>query len=76
LVENKSTADSSGSQNFATLNVAKYSFGLIDFVLTINNVKDNKKIDKSKIALILKAASKLYPAGIKENSIWERAGGE
>ncbi len=76
LVENKSTADSSGSQNFASLNAAKFLFGLIDFVLTNNATSKNDSLDKDEKALILKAARELYPSGLKENSIWERAGGD
>lgn len=76
LVENKSIADAIGSQNFASLNAAKFLFGLIDFILTINNSENNKRLDKDDIALVLKATRELYPGGIKENSIWERAGGD
>lgn len=71
LIEEKETADGKGSQPYASQNVSAFLFGLIDY-LDISHYgasassKDN----------LFEIATKLYPEGIKDKGIWERAGGD
>lgn len=76
LVENKSTADLSGSQNFASLNAAKFVLGLIHFIIDSSIPKNSVISKKENSVTLLKVVREYYPQGIKDNSIWERAGGD
>jgi adenosylhomocysteine nucleosidase len=71
LVDGKEHADKEGSQQYASKNATEYLFGLIDFI----------GIKQELVTLSLKQklseiATKLYPAGLRENEIWVRAGGD
>lgn len=71
LVDGKENADKEGSQPYASKNATEFLFGLIDFIgikqeLVTSSVKQK----------LSEIATKLYPAGLRENEIWRRAGGD
>lgn len=71
LVNDKGLMDGKGSQPYASQNVAAFLFGLIcglDFI----NIEE----DKPNTMKIFEIACKLYPRGIEDRKIWERAGGD
>lgn len=71
LVNDKGEMDGKGSQAYASKNVAAFLFGLIS-ELDLIDVK--KEISKTK--QLFEIACKLYPRGIEDRKIWERAGGD
>ena len=71
LIDGKEYADKEGSQPYASKNATEFLFGLIDFI----------GIKQELVTLTIKQklseiATKLYPAGLRENEIWIRAGGD
>jgi nucleoside phosphorylase len=71
LVDGKEHADNEGSQPYASKNATEFLFGLIDFIgikqeLVTLNIRQK----------LSEIATKLYPAGLRENEIWRRAGGD
>jgi len=70
LVNDKGEIDENGSQSYASQNVAAFLFGLIT-ELDLSNFKE--KISKAK--QLFEIACKLYPRGVEDRKIWDRAGG-
>ncbi len=68
LLENKKESDGSGSQDYASQNVAAFLFGLIDKLSQQSSPMDLRN-------KLLEVAYKLYPRGLEDKHIWERAGG-
>lgn len=71
LVDGKEHADQEGSQPYASKNATEFLFGLIDYI----KIKQGF-IPPTKRQKLSEITTKLYPTGIKENGIWERAGGD
>jgi len=71
LVNDKGKMDGKGSQSYASNNVAAFLFGLIS-KLDLIDVKN--EISKSKH--LREIACKLYPRGVEDRKVWERAGGD
>jgi len=71
LVNDKGDMDGKGSQLYASKNVAAFLFGLIE-KLDLFDVE--KAISKSE--QLFEIACKLYPRGVEDRKIWERAGGD
>ncbi|MDH5718754.1 MAG: 5'-methylthioadenosine/S-adenosylhomocysteine nucleosidase [Spirochaetia bacterium] len=71
LVNDKGEMDGKGSQIYASKNVSTFLFGLIK-ELDIFDVKQ----ETSKTKQLFEIVSKLYPRGIEDRKIWERAGGD
>ena len=71
LVNDKGEMDENGSQPYASKNVAAFLFGLIS---ELDLVDAKKEISKSK--QLFEIACKLYPRGVEDKKIWERAGGD
>lgn len=71
LVEEKESADKKGSQPYASQNVSAFLFGLIDALDIGHYVASTSRKDN-----LFEIATKLYPEGIKDKGIWERAGGD
>ncbi len=71
LVDDKGEMDGQGSQPYASKNVAAFLFGLIS-ELDFFNVKK----EASNIEYLFEVVCKLYPRGIEDRKIWERAGGD
>lgn len=71
LVDGKENADKEGSQPYASKNATEFLFGLIDFI----GIKQEIKVLSLRQKLS-EIATKLYPAGLRENEIWSRAGGD
>lgn len=68
LIKGKNESDEKGSQPYASQNVSAFLFGLIDELsLQINPLNLRNKLQE--------VAYKLYPRGIEDRNIWERAGG-
>jgi adenosylhomocysteine nucleosidase len=70
LVDNKEQADKTGSQPYASKNATEFLFGLIDFI----GIKQELLLLSLRQKLS-EITPKLYPAGLRENEIWMRAGG-
>lgn len=71
LVNDKGELDGQGSQPYASQNAAAFLFGLIDHIgLTDVRVK------LATSEQIFEAACKLYPRGLEDRRVWERAGGD
>lgn len=68
LIKGKDGSDEKGSQPYASQNVSAFLFGLIDKLSLETNPLDLKN-------KLLEVAYKLYPRGIEDKDIWERAGG-
>jgi nucleoside phosphorylase len=71
LIENKEFSDVEGSQQYASKNASEFLFGLIDYL----NIKQKTLVLSIKDKLF-EIAPKLYPEGLKDKSIWRRAGGD
>jgi len=71
LVNDKGEMDGKGSQSYASKNVAAFLFGLIS---ELDLIDDKKEETKSK--QLFEILCKLYPRGIEDRKIWERAGGD
>jgi nucleoside phosphorylase len=69
LIKGKENSDESGSQVYASQNVAAFLFGLIDKIPFQNDVLHDTNDD------ILELLYKLYPHGVEDTHLWERAGG-
>ena len=69
LIKGKDSSDEKGSQPYASRNVSAFLFSLIDKISQQESPIDFKN-------RLLEATYKLYPRGIEENNIWERAGGQ
>ena len=70
-VDGKEHADKEGSQPYASKNATEFLFGLIDFI----GIKQ-ELVTLTVRQKISEIATKLYPAGLRENEIWRRAGGD
>lgn len=68
LISGKDGSDKKGSQPYASQNVSAFLFGLINKIAEQTVTVDLKN-------RILEIVYKLYPKGIEDNNIWERAGG-
>jgi adenosylhomocysteine nucleosidase len=71
LVEGKADADKEGSQPYASNNATSFMLALIDHLKITGSVKDLTIREK-----LCEITPKLYPAGLRENGIWLRAGGD
>lgn len=71
LVNDKGEMDGKGSQPYASQNVAAFLFGLIAEL----DLFDVKK-EASKTKQLFEIVYKLYPRGVEDRRIWERAGGD
>lgn len=69
MVNDKATMDSKGSQPYASQNVSAFLFGVLD---NIDFSQENIETPKSQLTEVM---CKLYPAGLRDNGIWETAGG-
>ncbi|WP_198174755.1 phosphorylase family protein [Spirosoma arboris] len=74
LVDDKSASDAGGSQPYATHNAAVFTFELIKQLYS--EVKGERLPTDEERKLFVKLACELYPGGIRENSVWDRAGGQ
>lgn len=68
LIKGKDGSDEKGSQPYASQNVSAFLFGLIDILSQEISPLDLKN-------KLLEVAYKLYPRGLEDKNIWERAGG-
>ena len=71
LVDDKGEMDGKGSQPYASQNVAAFLFGLIT-ELDLFDVNGETSITKQLFEIVCK----LYPRGVEDRKIWERAGGD
>lgn len=71
LVDGKENSDELGSQPYASRNATEFLFGLLDFMQI-----DVSNIETSTLGKLSEIAPKLYPSGLRENTIWKRAGGD
>jgi adenosylhomocysteine nucleosidase len=71
LIDGKEHSDETGSQPYASKNATEFLFGLIDFIGITQEI-----ITLSLRQKISEIATKLYPAGVRDNEIWRRAGGD
>ncbi len=71
LVDDKGEMDGKGSQPYASKNVATFLFGLISEL----DCFDVKK-KASNTECFFEIVCKLYPRGVDDRKIWERAGGD
>lgn len=71
LVNDKGEMDGNGSQPYASQNVSAFLFGLIT-KLDLFDFKEERTKEKQ----LFEIACKLYPRGIEDRRIWERAGGD
>lgn len=71
LVNDKREMDGKGSQAYASQNVAAFLFGLIT-ELDLSNFKEETSTAKQLFEIVCK----LYPRGVEDRRIWERAGGD
>lgn len=69
MVDDKTVMDSKGSQPYASQNVSAFLFGIIDKISLTNTSQPTPKLQLTEIM------TKLYPSGLRENGIWESAGG-
>ncbi|OXA79061.1 Nucleoside phosphorylase [Flavobacterium aquidurense] len=77
LVEDKEVMDNKGSQPYASKNVSAFLFGLLE-ILPLSTDKSLETSNEGKDKLkdqVIEVMCKLYPAGLRENGIWENAGG-
>lgn len=68
LIKGKDGSDGKGSQPYASQNVSAFLFGLIDILSQQISPLDLKN-------KLLEVVYKLYPRGLEDRNIWERAGG-
>jgi len=77
LVKDKEAMDDKGSQPYASQNVAAFLFGLLE-ALQLNGglqvITETLANDKPSDQVI-EVMCKLYPGGLRDNGIWENAGG-
>lgn len=71
LVEGKENADKTGSQHYASQNVSAFLFGFIEYLNVSHYTNSTSKKEN-----LFEIVTKLYPEGIKDKGIWERAGGD
>jgi nucleoside phosphorylase len=71
LVNDKGEMDGRGSQLYAAQNVSAFLFSLIGELNIFNINKDISKTDE-----LFEITCKLYPRGVEDRKIWERAGGD
>jgi nucleoside phosphorylase len=71
LVNDKGEMDGVGSQSYAARNVSAFLFGLIG---TIGSVGIEE--ESSRTRRLFEIACKLYPRGVDDRKVWERAGGD
>lgn len=71
LVNDKGEMEGKGSQSYASKNVAAFLFGMITELESIDVKKEISKIQQ-----LFEIVCKLYPRGIEDRRIWERAGGD
>lgn len=69
MVQDKATMDSKGSQPYASQNVSAFLFGILD------NINFDNPLTETPISQLTEIMCKLYPAGLRDNGIWENAGG-
>lgn len=70
LVDDKEKSDAENSQYYASKNASEFLFGMIDFI-GIKQIAKEPSIRQSLSEIV----TKLYPSGLKDNEIWQRAGG-
>jgi len=71
LVEGKNLSDKEGSQQYAANNAAEFLFGFLDYL----DIKEEAK-PTTKRQDLFEIATKLYPEGLKDKGLWQRAGGD
>ena len=71
LVDDKGEMDGQGSQPYASKNVAAFLFGLISELDCFNVKKESSNTER-----LFEIVCKLYPRGVEDRKIWERAGGD
>lgn len=71
LVNDKGQMDGKGSQPYASANVAAFLFGLLE-QLDFSEVANEPTREKNLVEIMCK----LYPGGLKDNQIWQAAGGD
>jgi nucleoside phosphorylase len=71
LINEKENSDSKGSQPYAAKNATEFLFGLIDFIGISQEIETLSLRQK-----LSEIAPKLYPSGMRDNGIWDRAGGD
>lgn len=71
LVNDKGEMDGKGSQFYASQNVAAFLFGLIE-ILDLQSGKEGVSRNEQMLEILCK----LYPRGVEDRRIWERAGGD
>ncbi len=74
LVNDKGEMDGKGSQPYASQNVAAFLFGVIS-QLNIDSIFQAPNLVKPENQLF-EIVCKLYPRGIEDQAIWQRAGGD
>lgn len=74
LVDNKAASDAGGSQPYATENAATFTINLIKHLYS-SIIKSRFPTDAERKQFV-SIATELYPSGVREDSIWERAGGK
>ena len=71
LVDGKDNSDLGGGQPFASSNATEFLFGLIEHLEIKQSDEETQMREK-----LVETAPKLYPMGLRENDIWQRAGGD
>jgi nucleoside phosphorylase len=74
LVDNKGITDKLGSQPYASANAAAFTIALIKQLYSKEATNRLPTVEEGKRLVAL--ASNLYSGGIRDMSIWERAGGK
>ena len=69
LIKGKGDSDEKGSQPYASQNAAAFLFGMINKISFQNQHLNSNNNE------ILELLYKLYPRGVEDNNLWERAGG-
>ncbi len=72
LLDRKSETDATGAQRVAAANAAAFAFELIASNLPVHLFPSRPETSQD----FYKEAAALYPAGLTEKGIWERAGGQ
>jgi nucleoside phosphorylase len=71
LVDDKGQMDGQGSQSYASKNVAAFLFGLISEIDFRHAASPASDADR-----LFEILCKLYPRGVEDRNVWERAGGD
>ena len=73
LIDDKGESDSKGSQPYASKNIAAFLFG---FLSSLTSEASSIYEDKSLRDKLFEVVAKIYPRGLDDNGIWQRAGGD